>query len=63
LVANDRVDIPDDRDKSRTMNPKDALLQKNWRGRLIDARMQILDRQVREVDGVPVGTVNDMPLG
>lgn len=32
------------------------------RGRVIDARLHLLDRQVLDVDGVPVTTVDDVEL-
>ena len=44
------------------MISKDELPQKQWAGRVIDARLQILDRQVRDVHGVPVGAVDDISL-
>ncbi len=31
-------------------------------GRLLDARLSLLDRQVLDVDGVPVGVVDDLEL-
>lgn len=40
-----------------------SLLQKVWPGRVLDARLQILDRQVRDAHGAPVGTVDDISLG
>ena len=33
-----------------------------WAGRLIDARLHLLDRQVLDVDGEPVSTVDDLEL-
>ena len=44
------------------MSTKDELLHKQWPGRVIDARLQILDRQVRDAHKVPVGTVDDISL-
>ncbi|WP_326598055.1 hypothetical protein [Rhodococcus sp. PD04] len=32
-------------------------------GRLIDARLHLLDRQILDCDGVPVATVDDIELG
>jgi hypothetical protein len=44
------------------MNPPDDLQPLEWQGRVLDARLQLLDRQVHDVRGVPVGTVDDIAL-
>jgi sporulation protein YlmC with PRC-barrel domain len=35
---------------------------KSWEGRLLDARLQILDRQLHDHNGDPIGTVDDIEL-
>ena len=50
----------DDRDRSRPMN--DELPAKRHRGRLVDARLHLLDRQLLNEHDDPVGIVDDLEL-
>jgi hypothetical protein len=44
------------------MNSHDDLPTKHWRGRVLDARLQLLDRQIHDNRNVPIGTVDDISL-
>jgi hypothetical protein len=44
------------------MTSPDGLPALEWQGRVLDARLQILDRQVHDVRSLPVGTVDDISL-
>jgi len=41
----------------------DLPLDESPRGRVLDASLHLLDRQLIDRDGVPVGTVDDLELG
>jgi hypothetical protein len=40
----------------------DGLEQKLWNGFVLDARLQLLDRQLHDHDGNPIGVVDDLDL-
>jgi sporulation protein YlmC with PRC-barrel domain len=44
------------------MSKKKQLPVKPYRGRLLDARLHLLDRQMDNSEGHPVGTVDDLEL-
>lgn len=44
------------------MTPPDDLPALEWQGRVLDARLQLLDRQIHDVRELPVGTVDDISL-
>jgi hypothetical protein len=35
---------------------------KNWNGRLLDALLHVLDRQIHDAQGTPMGVVDDLEL-
>ncbi len=44
------------------MTPPDELPEIHWPGRVLDARLQLLDRLIHDIHEVPLGTVDDIML-
>ncbi len=44
------------------MSASAELPARQWLGRVIDARLQLLDRQIHDERGTPMGTVDDVEL-